>query len=796
MDYSRRDFLKNAAIFSGATGFNSVLPTSIQKAVRIQADPGTTFYDADHIVFLMQENRSFDHMFGTLKGVRGFNDPRIKFLPDQNKVWIQKDKKGNAHTPFHLDINKTKVTWQGGLPHSWPDQSAARNKGKYDNWIPEKSAMTMGYYDRSDLPFYYALADAFTICDHNFCSSLTGTTPNRLFFWTGNIRPQPNGDSNPAVYNSMAESRHDAFVDWYTFPELLEDKGISWKIYQNALWTADLQGPGIDYWLGNYGCNAIEYVKRHHVELAAYFRRHGYKTTKPNLSAREVVERYNKLSVKEKAMVDNAFATNIDEDEAYLELAPYAFTDDQGKRQTINIPRHDIFKQFRSDVKNGKLPTVSWLVSPQGFSDHTSSPLYGTWYVSEAMDILTQNPEVWKKTIFIWNYDENDGYYDHLPPFVAPDPRDPSSGRTSYGIDVSSDYDTKSDNPIGLGYRVPLVVASPWSRGGYVNSQIFDHTSTLMFLEKFLTRKTGKKIICPLISDWRRAVCGDLTSTFRPYNGEEIPLPDFEERNTVITNIQDKKNKPAQLVPDPLSKDKIEKINKYSSGSSEISSFMPQQEKGTKPACALPYQLYAECILGDNGYNILLEFRAARPDFKHDMEPIGAPFNVYTPSAYDGEAGKTWAYATEVGKSITHKLEVDKFYDGRYDLCVHGPNGFFRQFTGSKEDPLLKIHCTYELKGFLKRTVSGNVLLEMENSGKKAIQISKKDNAYNSSTVALIIPPNSKKEMIINLQNSSAWYDFTITSMDNGTFSRRYAGHIETGNESITDPYMGGLAMR
>src|SRR5690242_2168003 len=160
MEYSRRDFLKNAAVLSGAAGLHSVLPASVRRAAAIPAEPGTTFYDAEHVVLLMQENRSFDHMFGTLQGVRGFNDPRVKQLPDGDKAWVQKDKDGNAHAPFHIDIHKTKVTWQGGLPHGWPDQSAARNQGKYDRWIPVKSSMTMGFYDRQDVPFYYALADA------------------------------------------------------------------------------------------------------------------------------------------------------------------------------------------------------------------------------------------------------------------------------------------------------------------------------------------------------------------------------------------------------------------------------------------------------------------------------------------------------------------------------------------------------------------------------------------------------------------------------------------------------------
>ncbi|MCH5683204.1 hypothetical protein LWM68_02260 [Niabella sp. W65] len=171
------------------------------------------------------------------------------------------------------------------------------------------------------------------------------------------------------------------------------------------------------------------------------------------------------------------------------------------------------------------------MAAPQAFSDHTSSPLYGTWYVSEALNILTKNPEVWKKTIFILNYDENDGYYDHLPPFVVPDPNDPATGKVSEGIDITSDFDTATNWPIGLGYRVPMIIASPWSKGGFINSQIHDHTSTLMFLEKFLQKKTGKNIVSKNISSWRRTVCGDLTSAFRPYNGERYPLPEFLKKH-------------------------------------------------------------------------------------------------------------------------------------------------------------------------------------------------------------------------------------------------------------------------
>src|ERR1700743_4027882 len=98
---SRRDFLKKAALLSGAAAVTSALPPVIQRALAINPELGSTFYDAEHIVFLMQENRSFDHQLGTLQGVRGYNDPRAINLPNKNKVWLQNNKDGDTFSPFH-----------------------------------------------------------------------------------------------------------------------------------------------------------------------------------------------------------------------------------------------------------------------------------------------------------------------------------------------------------------------------------------------------------------------------------------------------------------------------------------------------------------------------------------------------------------------------------------------------------------------------------------------------------------------------------------------------------------------
>lgn len=761
-----------------------MFPEAIQRALAINPNLGSTFYDAEHVVFLMQENRSFDHMFGAMKGVRGFNDPHPHILPNQDKVWVQRDAKGNAYTPFHVDIHKTKITWQGGLAHSWPDQIAARNDGKYDKWIPAKTAMCLAHYKRQDLPFYYAMADAFTICDHHFCSSLTGTTPNRLFFWTGNVRPHPNDKQTKAVVsNHQAESHNNRFVDWPTFPELLEDHGVDWRVYQNEIWTAKLPSE-TDDWLGNYGDNALEYVKRHQVKLSAYFRKNGDKTVTPNLSAEEVLEKYNRLTQREKNLIDKAFTTNINAAD-YLDLAPHTYKNEQGEQENINVPKGDIFYQFTKDVKEGKLPTVSWLVAPQRFSEHTSSPLYGIWYVSEALNILTENPEIWKKTIFIVNYDENDGYYDHMPPFVAPKPDTLARGKVSEGIDTASDYEANEGSPIGLGYRVPMIVASPWSRGGYVNSQVFDHTSTLMFLEDFLKHKTGKQLKSEQVSTWRRAICGNLTSVFRPYKGERLKYPNVLARNEVIDHIQKVKTKPQQRIPFPLKEEDIAKINGHHAFEDGASAFMAKQETGTKPACALPYYLRVDARLNEAKTSVVL-------DFMTDERSVGAPFNVSALNTYSGEQGRNWYIGVKANDHIEDNWEIEAFAQGSYDLSVHGPNGFYRRFMGSKADPDLLLRGVPEVQDGLKK-YSGNLQLHLENKSNEVMEVLIANDVYKTNNKTIKVDAGSKKIVLLNLKKYHHWYNFKVKVKGFDDYQAHYAGHIETDADSVTDPYMGGV---
>ena len=157
---TRRDFLKFAAMVSGAVGISGLVPESIQRAYAIEPAPGSTYLDAEHIVILMQENRSFDHAFGTLRGVRGFNDPRAMRLANGNSVFVQTDAAGNSYAPWRLDIRDTRITWMGSIPHSRKSQVDAWNEGHHDGWLEAKRSgeqeyehlpLTMGHYTREDL---------------------------------------------------------------------------------------------------------------------------------------------------------------------------------------------------------------------------------------------------------------------------------------------------------------------------------------------------------------------------------------------------------------------------------------------------------------------------------------------------------------------------------------------------------------------------------------------------------------------------------------------------------------------
>jgi phospholipase C len=837
---SRRDFLKKATLLTTGSGLAGALPASIQRALAIDPSPGTTFLDAEHIVILMQENRSFDHSYGTLRGVRGFNDPRAVTLPGGLPVWLQTNPAGETYAPFRLNIKDTKATWIGSLPHDWPDQSDARNRGRHDRWLEVKRSgkrdyahlpLTLGYYNREDIPFYYAFADAFTVCDQNFCSSLTGTTPNRLHLWTGTIREKPAADAKACVRNSDAD--YDTAVAWKTFPERLEDAGVSWCIYQNELSITTGFTTEEDGWLANYGDNPIEYFSQFKVRFSPSHRKYlaeAVKTLPGELAKLEAAprpwsdafkkrvastrarlaearrgieiwteENFAKLTPRERELHRKAFRTN-ESDPDYRQLATLSYEDGGAQRQ-MRVPKGDLFRQFREDVRTGKLPAVSWIVAPENFSDHPSAPWYGAWYVSEALDALTQNPEVWKKTIFILCYDENDGYFDHVPPFVPPHPDRPESGKTSAALNAALEQvglqlnGSGHTGPIGLGYRVPLVIASPWSRGGYVCSQVFDHTSILQLLEKILSHRAGQAIREPNITAWRRTVCGDLSSVFRPYAGERFEAPKPVVREEFLRSIHKAQ---FQQVPNGFHRFTPEEARQAAEAPRK-SPWLPRQEPGTRPSCALPYELAVEGALSADRKSFVVRL-AAGCDF-FGARAAGAPFHVYAPAKMRVAGtepvqfgpGLARAYAVSPGDRLEDRWTLADFEDGTYHLCVHGPNGFFREFRGNAGDPDVEMALQPVLQG---KAPTGNVTLVLNNRDpKRAWTIVVDDSSYGGGerkvTLGAAGAKDAHAELTFDLQRSHRWYDLRIRVVETPGFEVRYAGRVETGEESVSDPAMG-----
>ncbi|WP_192346300.1 phosphocholine-specific phospholipase C [Algoriphagus sp. Y33] len=839
MNDSRREFLKKAALVTGGASIWSAMPSAVQRAMAIPAAPGTTFYDAEHVVMLMQENRSFDHCFGTMKGVRGFNDPRAISLPDQNPVWLQPDKDGNRFAPFRFDIKDTKATWMSGTPHSWENQVDARNEGKYNNWIEAKRPggefydmpLTMGYYSREDLPFYYALADAFTVCDQHFCAALTGTTTNRSYFWTG----KTHGADGEKAKVRNGELTYDKEGNWKTFPERLEENDISWKVYQNELSITSELGGEAESLLANFTDNNLEWFSQYGVRFhpAHYLflqqRKKGLPAEIATLKAqlesnpanpeglkKELKEKedglayleaylkkwneaeFEKLSDRAKNLHKKAFQTNTG-DPDYHQTEKLSYQENGEDRETL-IPKGDILHQFRKDVREGTLPTVTWLVAPQKFSDHPSAPWYGAWYASEVMNILTEDPEVWKKTIFIVNYDENDGYFDHIPPFVPPHPHEPngkmSEGLSSAGEFVTAEEEIKAGfdaeeartSPVGLGYRVPLIIASPWSRGGWVNSEVCDITSTIQFLEKFLSKKTGKVIEETNISSWRRTVSGDLTSVFRPYNGEKITHAEPVDQEEFVKQIYNAKfkNVPTNFIK--LSEEEAKKEAQNRNNSAVFAT----QEPGTKPSNKLYYDLHADGTLSKDGKNFIITFSASQDLF--GKESLGSGFNVYAPGNYLNqktkkfEAVKTWAFAVKSGDSISYEWPISEFENGLCHLRVYGPNGFYREFKGVSPASPVEVEAKSHLKN---GKITDELELRIKNTSLSDLTILVKDAVYLKLNKEIKLTAGAETSLKADTKKHQGWYQLSLTAKEDPHLQITYAGRLETGKDSISDPQMG-----
>lgn len=433
---TRRRLLGSAARLAALAAASSILPPNLRRALAQEQPAQRSLRDIKHVVMLMQENRSFDHYFGTLAGVRGFDDPNAMKLSTGKSVFYQPDPVNpNGYLlPFHLDTRTTSAQKIPSTSHSWGCQHDSWNKGKMDNWLPahrkvegKKAPFVMGYHTRADIPFQFALAESFTLCDAYHCSVMGPTWPNRMYWMTGTI--DPDGKYGGPIIKNVPL---DGGFQWKTYAERLEEAGISWKVYQQD---------------DNYECDVLELFK-------------------------QFQEAGENSPLRLKGLL----------------------REPEGK--------------FEYDAMNDKLPAVSWIIPTSFQSEHPDfMPAAGAAFVASKIDAIAANPEVWAKTVFILNYDENDGLFDHVAPPVPP---------------PGTPHEFIQGVPIGGGFRVPCIIVSPWTAGGWVCSQPFDHTSILQFLEKFTGVREEN------ISDWRRATFGDLLSAFRFQDAAAGPpqLPD------------------------------------------------------------------------------------------------------------------------------------------------------------------------------------------------------------------------------------------------------------------------------
>jgi phospholipase C len=687
----RRRFLQ----LVGSGAFAAALPASIARAAAIPANNKTgSINDIEHIVILMQENRSFDHYFGSLNGVRGFGDPRPAILPTGNPVWFQPD--GASYVlPFHPPAPELGLQFLGDLAHDWTSTHAAWNSGQFDQWVPSKGALTMAYLTRDDIPFHYALADAFTICDAYHCSLLGPTDPNRFHMWTGWVGNDGTG-GGPALDNDGTD------YSWSTYPEKLQAAGITWKVYQDigyGLGAANDYGWAIaDPLIGNYADNALVFFQQY-----------------------------------QSAPVGSPLYENA---ETGTDVAVSG----------------TLFDELIADIANGTLPQVSWIVAPEAFSEHPNWPAnYGAWYISQVLDALTANPDVWSTTALFICYDENDGFFDHMIPVTPPASRAQGLSTADASLELFGGNATYPAGPIGLGVRVPMLVVSPWSRGGYVNSQVFDHTSLIRFIEaRFGTG--GGALYESNITPWRRCITGDLTSAFnfKTPNDAVVTLP------STSGYVPPNSNRQPSYTPNP-----------------PPNQSMPTQEPGQRPARGLPYRFNVNAVARLDAGLVHIAFE--------NTGNAGAGFQVRSGDAAAGP----WTY-TVGGRHMISDNWPATTQDSSYNLTVFGPNGFYRQFKGGLVPHInanLLVSSSYDVSGHSLTTI-------ITNNGGQSYGITI-GNFYTGRGEVRNLAPGASMTTKWALGGTSGWYSISITVAEDPAFYWYLAGHVENGHDSWTDPGIG-----
>ncbi|CEI90528.1 hypothetical protein RMCBS344292_04850 [Rhizopus microsporus] len=391
-----------------------------------------------HVVYFMQENRSFDMYYGTMYGVRGFQDPNVGIQDNGLSLFYQPcsaspDIKNGTKYLLPYQLKGARAGCTAGGSNGWPANHKALNGYKNNNWPDGNSPRSMGYLNRSQIPFLYKLADEFTIADMYFQSVTGPTDPNRVVWMSGTNR----GDPNDMVLEDNTESTP---LGWSTYPEALTKANITWQLYQDK---------------DNFDDNPLAWFK--------------YWQDLPNGPE------------KQKGL-------------GFLGL-----------------------QAFYDAAAKGTLPQFSIIVGPMELSEHPeNTPEAGSWLQQQVVNAV-MNGKNWNETALFINYDESGGYFDHVIP-----PQEPQS-------DWVKDKFTGGQSPIGYGPRVPMVVISPYTRGGNVFSEVADHRSTLMFMEEWVGKDDKGNYLAPAVhvSQFARKTSSNLVNVF-DFDHPDFSIPKFD----------------------------------------------------------------------------------------------------------------------------------------------------------------------------------------------------------------------------------------------------------------------------
>ena len=284
-----------------------------------------------------------------------------------------------------------------------------------------------------------------------------------------------------------------------------------------------------------------------------------------------------------------------------------------------------------------------------------------------------------------------------------------------------------------------------------MNSQVFDHTSVLQFLEKRFNVKE------PNISPWRRAVCGDLTSAFNFVDPNQEFLPPLQTTSRrAADELREKQEQLPQVPVPPADQQQV-----------------PVQRRLARPSRALPYRIEVEAEASPETRQLTLTMR--------NTGEQGLVLHVYDRLHLEDIPRR---YTIEAGKLLSDVWVPTTTDDGTYDLWLLGPNGFHRALRGNLKAPQPEVRLQRDGK-------SHNLVMTITNTSLQAmtVQIDRCPYTFEKPHEFQLGAGATHKQRI-STRVSGGWYDITVRA-DQGSWERRLAGRLETGRHSISDPLMG-----